>query len=142
MHWLYTLWYGYAWPSLKGNGPEAVIQTVAYGAIALALVPVVRRFIRAEAALARGELHKAEEFAKAEERKVVALVKRFLKSPAKAIKAVSRVRVTVKEVKAVDAVGIVAETVDPALAPAVKDVEGAAAKAEATTTAGDIMGAK
>ena len=45
MHWLYTLWYGYAWPSLKGNGPEAGIQTLLYGAIAYAIVPPFRKWV-------------------------------------------------------------------------------------------------
>ena len=45
MNWLYTLWYGYFWPSLKGNGPEALVQTIVYGALAYLLVPVVRRFV-------------------------------------------------------------------------------------------------
>lgn len=48
MHWLQTLWFGYAWPSLKGNGPEALIQTVVYGALAVIFVPVVRRFVKTE----------------------------------------------------------------------------------------------
>ena len=45
MHWLYVLWYGYAWPSLKGNGPEALVQTVVYGAIAYAIVPPFRKWV-------------------------------------------------------------------------------------------------
>ena len=45
MNWLYTLWFGYFWPSLKGNGPEALVQTVVYGLIAYAFVPVFRKFI-------------------------------------------------------------------------------------------------
>ena len=48
MNWLYTLWYGYVWPSLKGNGPEAVVQTVVYGVLAIILIPPVRRFAKAE----------------------------------------------------------------------------------------------
>lgn len=44
-HWAGTLWFGYTWPSLKGNGPEALVQTIVYGAIAIIFVPVVRRFI-------------------------------------------------------------------------------------------------
>ena len=47
-HWLYTLWYGYAWSSDKGNGPEALQQTIAYAAIAIVFVPVVRKFIKRE----------------------------------------------------------------------------------------------
>ena len=26
MHWLWVLWFDYGYPSLKGNGPEAIIQ--------------------------------------------------------------------------------------------------------------------
>lgn len=45
MNWLYTLWYGYVWPSLKGNGPEAVVQTIVYGAVAYLLIPPVKGYI-------------------------------------------------------------------------------------------------
>lgn len=48
MGWLYTLWFGYVWPSLKGNGPEAVVQTIVYGAIAMAVYPPLRKWSRAE----------------------------------------------------------------------------------------------
>lgn len=50
MTWAHTLWFGYTWPSLKGNGPEAIIQTVAYAVIAVAVWPVARRFARREMA--------------------------------------------------------------------------------------------
>ena len=45
-HWLYVLWFGYAWSSDKGNGPEALQQTILYGAIALLFVPIVRKAIK------------------------------------------------------------------------------------------------
>ena len=45
MNWLHELWFGYFWPSLQGNGPEALVQTVVYGAIALILIPPIRRAI-------------------------------------------------------------------------------------------------
>ena len=48
MNWLHTLWFGYTWPSLKGNGPEALVQTVVYGLIALIFVPPVRRWFKKE----------------------------------------------------------------------------------------------
>lgn len=70
MHWLYTLWYGYAWPSLKGNGPEAVIQTVLYAAAAVLLIPPVRRWLKKEAEQAHAEIKRAEEWAKAEGKKL------------------------------------------------------------------------
>ena len=41
-----NLWFGYFWPSLQGNGPEALVQTVVYGAIALIFVPPIRKFIQ------------------------------------------------------------------------------------------------
>lgn len=47
MHWLWTLWYGYTYPSLRGNGPEAIVQTLVYAAIAFVLVPPVRKYINA-----------------------------------------------------------------------------------------------
>ena len=33
------------WPSLNGNGPEALAQTLVYGLIAVALIPPIRRAI-------------------------------------------------------------------------------------------------
>ena len=43
-----NLWFGYFWPSLQGNGPEALIQTVVYGAIAVLFVPPVRHWFERE----------------------------------------------------------------------------------------------
>jgi hypothetical protein len=51
---LHNLWFGYGWSSDKGNGPEAIQQTVLYAAIAAVLIPAVRRFIKREF----GKLHK------------------------------------------------------------------------------------
>lgn len=48
MNWLYTLWFGYFWPSLKGNGPEALCQTVVYGLVAIAVYPPLRRWAKSE----------------------------------------------------------------------------------------------
>lgn len=45
MHWMHVLWFTSFWPSLLGNGPEAIIQTVVYGAIAVLFIPPVRRFV-------------------------------------------------------------------------------------------------
>lgn len=45
MGWLHALWFGYFWPSDKGNGPEALTQTVIYATIAVLLVPPVRKAI-------------------------------------------------------------------------------------------------
>lgn len=44
MNWLHSLWFGYGWSSDKGNGPEALQQTLLYGAIAIALVPPIRHW--------------------------------------------------------------------------------------------------
>jgi hypothetical protein len=45
VNWLHDLWFSYFWPSLQGNGPEALVQTVVYGAIALIFIPPVRRWM-------------------------------------------------------------------------------------------------
>lgn len=45
VNWLHHLWFGYFWPSLEGNGPEALVQTVVYGIIAYLFIPVVRKFV-------------------------------------------------------------------------------------------------
>ncbi len=42
MNWLYNLWFNYGWASDKGNGPEALQQTVIYGLIAVVLIPPIR----------------------------------------------------------------------------------------------------
>lgn len=44
MNWLHSLYFGYLLPSLYGNGPEAIAQTVLYGAIALIFVPPIREW--------------------------------------------------------------------------------------------------
>ena len=48
MHEIVYLWIEYFWSSLKGNGPEALVQTAAYGVIAAVLVPAVRHFLHRE----------------------------------------------------------------------------------------------
>ena len=45
MHVIHVVWFGYFWSSLKGNGPEALVQTIVYGAIAYAVVPPFRRWV-------------------------------------------------------------------------------------------------
>ena len=42
------IWTGYFWPSIQGNGPEALVQTIVYGTIAIILVPPIRRWFKAE----------------------------------------------------------------------------------------------
>ena len=56
MHWLYGLWFNYFWPSLKGNGPEALVQTAVYGTIAVIFIPPVRKWARREAEKLHGKL--------------------------------------------------------------------------------------
>jgi len=46
MNWLHELWFSYFWPSLQGNGPEALVQTIVYGAIAVAIWPPAREAIK------------------------------------------------------------------------------------------------
>ena len=58
MHVLYTLWFGYTWPSLKGNGPEALAQTVAYAAVAFAVYPPLHRWATKEERAMNAELHR------------------------------------------------------------------------------------
>ena len=48
MHFLWYVWIDYFWASLKGNGPEALVQTVLYGAVAVALYPPLRRWANRE----------------------------------------------------------------------------------------------
>jgi hypothetical protein len=43
--WASNLWFGYTWPSLKGNGPEALVQTIVYAGVAVILIPPVRKAI-------------------------------------------------------------------------------------------------
>ena len=45
MHEVNYIWINYFWASLKGNGPEALVQTVVYGALAYSFVPAFRRFV-------------------------------------------------------------------------------------------------
>ena len=47
MHELNHIWFAYFWPSLMGNGPEALVQTVVYGLAAYLLIPPFRRWINA-----------------------------------------------------------------------------------------------
>lgn len=57
MHELNYLWVGYFWASLKGNGPEALVQTIVYGAIAVAIWPPARRAIERFTKRHAEELH-------------------------------------------------------------------------------------
>lgn len=42
--WLSSLWFNYAWTSDKGNGPEAIQQTIIYALVAVLVIPPVRRW--------------------------------------------------------------------------------------------------
>ena len=59
MNWLYTLWFGYVWPSLKGNGPEAVVQTIVYAGIAVAIYPPLRKWSKRELERVHSKLDEA-----------------------------------------------------------------------------------
>lgn len=91
MHWLYHYWFTYEWPSLQGNGPEDVTSSLTKIALAMALIPVIRKFIKREVAKAHAELNVVE----AEVEKVA----RDLLKPARwvltQLKKVARVRVRV-----------------------------------------------
>lgn len=45
MNWLQNFWFNYAWASDKGNGPEALQQTVLYALIAVVLIPPIRHAV-------------------------------------------------------------------------------------------------
>jgi hypothetical protein len=47
MHELSYIWINYFWSSLKGNGPEALVQTVVYAGAAYLFIPPVRKYIDA-----------------------------------------------------------------------------------------------
>lgn len=50
MHWLNYIWISYFWSSDKGNGPEAIQQTLLAVVAAAILIPVVRKAIKRESA--------------------------------------------------------------------------------------------
>jgi len=56
VHW-HHLWFGYFVPSLWGNGPEALVQTVVYGTLALVLVPPVRKWVERHVKAHFDQLH-------------------------------------------------------------------------------------
>lgn len=56
-HWADNLWFNYSWPSDKGNGPEALQQTVVYALAAAVFIPVVRHFIAKEFAKVHHSIH-------------------------------------------------------------------------------------
>ena len=44
MRWISYVWIDYFWSSLKGNGPEALVQTVIYAALAFMFIPPLRHW--------------------------------------------------------------------------------------------------
>jgi hypothetical protein len=56
LHEAWYVWIDYFWSSLKGNGPEALIQTVVYGAIAAAIYPPFRDYLKKESEKMHGRL--------------------------------------------------------------------------------------
>lgn len=55
--WLSNLWFNYAWSSDKGNGPEAIQQTIIYAIAAVVLIPPVRHFIKREFDKVHNSIH-------------------------------------------------------------------------------------
>lgn len=47
-HTLWYLWVDYGWSSDKGNGPEAIQQTILYAVAAVIFIPVVHRWAKRE----------------------------------------------------------------------------------------------
>ena len=45
-NYLHHIWFGYAWPSLEGNGPEDLIRTTIAVVLAAIILPQVRRFFQ------------------------------------------------------------------------------------------------
>lgn len=68
--WLPNLWFNYAWSSDKGNGPEAIQQTILYGAVALVLIPPLRHALErfAKRHVADLKAHVTEEHRKLHEK--------------------------------------------------------------------------
>ena len=52
MNWLY----GYIWSSLKGNGPEALVQTIVYAGILYTCYPPFRRWVKHESSLMHAKM--------------------------------------------------------------------------------------
>ena len=48
MNWLHTVWFGYGWPSLQGNGPEALIELVLLAVLGRIFWPRIKRFLHKE----------------------------------------------------------------------------------------------
>lgn len=46
MHWLSHQWFGYWWPSDKGNGPENIQWSLIAAAVVAIFVPAVRAFFK------------------------------------------------------------------------------------------------
>ena len=49
LHSARVVWFGYVWPSVKGNGPEDLLMTVALAMVTALLYPPVRRWLKKEA---------------------------------------------------------------------------------------------
>ena len=45
LNWLHYVWFAYFWPSLKGNGPEALVQTVVYAVVGYLFYPPFHNWI-------------------------------------------------------------------------------------------------
>ena len=51
MNWLHTVWFGYAVPSLYGNGPEALIEIAILAVLGRLAWPFIKREIHSGEAL-------------------------------------------------------------------------------------------
>ena len=69
MHDIHQLWFSYFIPSLWGNGPEALVQTVVYGVAAWIFIPKVRKYVdnHVKSIHERLERHHAEAMAQADD---------------------------------------------------------------------------
>jgi len=61
VHWLSYQWFNYWWPSDKGNGPEAIQQTLVYAATAALFVPIIHRWITKHLDALHAKLDKSHE---------------------------------------------------------------------------------
>jgi type II secretory pathway pseudopilin PulG len=53
VNWLPTFWFGYWWPSIKGNAPEDITSLIVVGIVASFVIPAARRWWKRRAAAAR-----------------------------------------------------------------------------------------
>lgn len=64
MNWLSQLWFDAFWPSLRGNGPEAIIEIAVLALLGKLLWPVIKREVHAGDALLHRKLDHVIEHSK------------------------------------------------------------------------------